>query len=445
MIVLHNKGLKVAVAALLVAIAAAESVCTQPADARRRRGGSSRSSSKGAKPPAAVAKPGAPITTKTAGGRVSTRWYVTSNGKGSSSSNSSSLKSNLENEREAVDRKRAEIHARIASARQKEKLAYAQLNVIKHQLHATEGTLKNNQKKLNNTVDQIHKTESVITQTQTAEMNHEQLAGSRLREIYEGHRLSFLEMAFQVDSLENLLDRMYYQERIAAIDKALIDQLRARKQALQDNKERLASEKNKLGDIVSEIAKKAMEIARLKGSQEEVAERLKSQRALFEQAERDLAIQSKSLEKQILAMETSQNSASSKPMQKGTGTMAMPLRAKVTSPFGWRTHPIFRRKKFHTGIDLAGPMRSPIRASDSGHVLFTGWYGGYGKVVIVSHGNNMSTLYAHLSSFAVSKGQNISKGDIVGYEGTTGFATGPHLHFEVRVEGKPHNPLNYVN
>ncbi len=443
MIVLHNKGLKVAVATLLVAIATADS-CVQPADARRRRGGASRSS-RAAKPHVSTSKPGAPITTKTAGGRVSTRWYVSGSGKGGSSSNSPSLKTNLESEREAVDKKRAEIHARIASARQKEKLAYAQLNVITHQLHATEGTLKNKQKKLNNTVDQIQKTESVITQTQTAEMNHEQLAGSRLREIYEGHRLSFLEMAFQVDSLENLLDRMYYQERIAAIDKALIDQLRARKQALQNNKDRLASEKNKLGDIVSEIAKRAMEIARLRGSQEEVAERLKSQRALFEQAERDLAIQSKSLEKQILAMETSQNNASSKPMQKGTGAMAMPLRAKVTSPFGWRTHPIFRRKKFHTGIDLAGPMRSPIRASDSGCVLFTGWYGGYGKVVIVSHGNNMSTLYAHMSSFAVSKGQNISKGDIVGYEGATGFATGPHLHFEVRVEGKPHNPLNFVN
>lgn len=444
MIVLHNKGLKVAVATLLVAIAAADCLCVQPADARRRRGGSSRSS-KASKPQEAAPKPGAPITTKTAGGRVSTRWYVTGGGKGSSSPNSTAMKNNLENEREAVDKKRAEIHARIASARQKEKLAYAQLNVITNQLHQTEGTLRNKKQKLDVTVDQINKTENVITQTQTAEQNHEELAGARLREIYEGHRLSFLEMAFQVDSLERMLDRMYYQERIAAIDKALIDQLRAKKQALQDNKDRLASEKNKLGDIVSEIARKAMEIARLKGSQEEVAEKLKRERALFEQAERDLAIQSKSLEKQILAMETSSHQASNKPMQKGTGTMAMPLRAKVTSPFGWRTHPIFRRKKFHTGVDLAGPIRSPIRASDSGHVLFTGWYGGYGKVVIVSHGNTMSTLYAHLSSFAVSKGQNVSKGDVIGYEGTTGFSTGPHLHFEVRVEGKPHNPLNYVN
>lgn len=354
-------------------------------------------------------------------------------------------KKDIEAEMDAIDKKREEIHKRIDGARKKEKLAYVKLNEITHKLQATQGTLKHSKKKLDATVQDIHKTENVITQTQSAEAKHEELAGTRLREIYEGHRLSFLEMAFQVDSLEHLLDRMYYQERIAALDRSLIDQLRARKQALQDNKNRLDQEKNKLGDIVSEIAKKALEIAKLRVSQEQVAERLKTQRAFFEQAERELAMQSKTLEKQILAMETSSsNSADGKPMQKGTGSMAMPLRAKITSPFGWRTHPIFKRRKFHTGIDLAGPMRSPIRASDSGHVLYTGWYGGYGKVVIVSHGNSFSTLYAHLSSYAVKKGDNVAKGDILGYEGATGFATGPHLHFEVRVEGKPNNPLNYV-
>ncbi|MBX9671009.1 MAG: peptidoglycan DD-metalloendopeptidase family protein [Candidatus Obscuribacterales bacterium] len=356
-----------------------------------------------------------------------------------------SNKTDMEAEMEALDRKREEIHARIAGARKKEKLAYAKLSEITHKLHATEGTLKNSKNKLNATENQIEKTADTINKTETAAQKHEHLAGHRLREIYEGHRLSFLEMAFQVDSLQNLLDRVYYQERIASLDRSLIDQLRARRQALEDNKSRLDHEKNKLGDIVTEIAKKAMEFAKLRVSQEQAADQLRTQRAFFEQAERELAMQSKALEKQILAMETSSENHSNKPMQRGTGSMAMPLRAKVTSPFGWRTHPIFRRRKFHTGVDLAGPRRSPIRASDSGHVLYTGWYGGYGKVVIVSHGSNLSTLYAHLSSFAVSKGQNIAKGDVVGYEGATGFATGPHLHFEVRVEGKPNNPLNYVH
>lgn len=442
----HNKVVKVVAATFLIALVVSDTVL--PVEAARRKRSSSRHAAP-AKPKhkESTAKKG--YVTSKSNGRVSTRFYINNTGGGSGSAGGGSAKheqkEKLESQIDQINKNREEIHKRIADARKKEKLAYAQLSQVTHQLQATQGDLKHKQHKLNTTVDQIHKTESVIVQTQTAEASHEQLAGARLREIYEGHRLSFLEMAFQVDSLEKMLDRMYYQERIAALDKSLIEQLRAKKQALQDNKNRLDSEKNKLGDIVSEIAKKALEITKLRASQEEVAEKLRTQRAFFEQAERQLAIQSKSLEKQILAMETSSNNKSTGPMTKGTGTMAMPLRAKVTSPFGWRIHPIFRRKKFHTGIDLAGPMRSPIRASDSGHVLYTGRFGGYGNVVIVSHGNNLSTLYAHLSSYAVSKGANVSKGDIIGYEGATGFATGPHLHFEVRVEGKPHNPLNFVN
>ena len=122
----------------------------------------------------------------------------------------------------------------------------------------------------------------------------------------------------------------------------------------------------------------------------------------------------------------------------------MHLKAPVTSPFGWRRHPIFGVRKFHSGVDLAGPNRSPIRAADSGNVLYTGWYRGYGKVVIISHGKGMATLYAHLSRQAVKVGDNVTKGDVIAYEGSTGFSTGPHLHFEVRVDGKPNNPLNFV-
>ncbi|HBH17406.1 MAG TPA: peptidase M23, partial [Cyanobacteria bacterium UBA9579] len=89
-----------------------------------------------------------------------------------------------------------------------------------------------------------------------------------------------------------------------------------------------------------------------------------------------------------------------------------------------------------------------IRASNSGEVVFTGWYGGYGKVVIVNHGKykgrETSTLYAHMSSTNVKVGQQISQGTVVGYEGSTGYSTGPHLHFEVRLDGKPSNPMNYM-
>ena len=125
-----------------------------------------------------------------------------------------------------------------------------------------------------------------------------------------------------------------------------------------------------------------------------------------------------------------------------------PIGGRITSPFGWRTHPIFNSRTFHSGVDIAGPNRGSIRASNSGKVIYSGWYGGYGKVVIVDHGSvngkPTSTLYAHMSSIKVGQGQLVNKGDVLGYEGSTGYSTGPHVHFEVRINGKPNNPLNYI-
>ena len=141
------------------------------------------------------------------------------------------------------------------------------------------------------------------------------------------------------------------------------------------------------------------------------------------------------------------NKGSSTVKISSTGFMR-PISGRITSPFGWRTHPIFNSRTFHSGVDIAGPNRGSIRASNSGKVIYSGWYGGYGKVVILDHGSvngrPITTLYAHMSSIKVSQGQFVNKGDVVGFEGTTGYSTGPHVHFEVRVNGKPNNPLNYI-
>ncbi|MGD9684740.1 MAG: murein hydrolase activator EnvC [Candidatus Obscuribacterales bacterium] len=371
---------------------------------------------------------------------------ATSGGKKQSSASIKAHNQEIEKKQKQLDAKREEIHRKMTEVRRKEKLAYTRLHDINHKLHKMDRDMKSSKNRMDTTVHAIDQTRMNLAQTEAATQSQIVAASSRLREIYEGHRLSFLEMILQADSLQQLLDRMYYQERIADQDRTLLESMRARCEALAANRNRLDQEKNKLGNLISEISKKALEMARLKGTQEQTARSLAKQRAFYEQAERELSKQSKHLETQILAMESdSEKDEAGEPHKKGTGQMAMPLKAKMTSPFGWRRHPIFRTRKFHTGVDLAGPRRSPIRASDSGHVLFTGWYGGYGKVVIVSHGKNVSTLYAHLSSISVSKGDNVSKGDILGHEGATGFATGPHLHFEVRIEGKPKNPLNYVN
>ena len=126
-----------------------------------------------------------------------------------------------------------------------------------------------------------------------------------------------------------------------------------------------------------------------------------------------------------------------------TGRLKPPVAGRITSGFGMRRHPILGGMRMHTGVDIAAPHGTPIRASGDGVVIDTGWHSGYGQTIIISHGGNLSTLYAHCSSISAREGQKVKQGDVIGRVGATGLATGPHVHFEVRVNGACVDPLKY--
>lgn len=122
-----------------------------------------------------------------------------------------------------------------------------------------------------------------------------------------------------------------------------------------------------------------------------------------------------------------------------------PVSGRITSAYGYRIHPITGLSQFHTGIDIAASSGTPVKATRGGQVIMRQSYGGYGNCIIIDHGNGISSLYAHLSGYNVSLGQNVSQGQVIGYIGSTGASTGPHLHFEIRVNGSHTNPMNYLN
>ncbi|MDR3321920.1 MAG: M23 family metallopeptidase, partial [Synergistaceae bacterium] len=127
------------------------------------------------------------------------------------------------------------------------------------------------------------------------------------------------------------------------------------------------------------------------------------------------------------------------------GRLAWPLRGAITSPYGSRIHPVFKTRTTHTGLDIDGNKGDPVRAAADGEILYTGWLRGYGQVVIIDHGGNLTTVYAHLSGIDTTENAKIKTGDKIGRVGSTGVATGNHLHFEVRVNGNTTDPLTYLN
>ena len=139
------------------------------------------------------------------------------------------------------------------------------------------------------------------------------------------------------------------------------------------------------------------------------------------------------------------NSSGNKNVNESSGgSFRWPVVGKISSPFGWRRHPILRRADFHQAIDIRAAHGTPIRASKNGRVAYSGWMNGYGNVVVIEHSNGYSTLYAHCSSLGVSKGQNVNSGEVIARVGATGRATGPHVHFELRSGNKPLNPLSHL-
>ena len=126
------------------------------------------------------------------------------------------------------------------------------------------------------------------------------------------------------------------------------------------------------------------------------------------------------------------------------GALLRPVPGGVSSYYGYRIHPIYGNRRLHTGWDMNAGCGAPIKAAESGTVIYAGWKGGYGNAVIIDHGGGMSTLYAHQSRMGVSYGTSVSIGDVIGWIGTTGVSTGCHLHFEVRINGNPVDPAPYM-
>ena len=340
-----------------------------------------------------------------------------------------------------IEAKSEVLRKKIDETKAKEKVAVSKLTEIQRKLQRTQEQLRKNKFRLEVTQLDLAQTEEKLAELKYDYMNLRINAQKRIKEIYQGQRLKMFESLLKSPDLTEFLDNLYYQKLLLANDKTLLQELARESEEIEKYKDTLAEQKIKIAGIVSDIDRQKSLIAKEHSFQSSLVSKLRNERASYEQAERQLERESEQL---IADINKLVGKFAGSPGSRGTGRFAYPIIGRLTSPFGPRRHPIHKVISFHSGVDLAAPYGTPIMASDSGKVIYNGWYGGYGRVVIVDHGKNYTTLYAHLSRSGTNKGNNIAKGQIIGYEGQAGYSTGPHLHFEVRVNGKPQNPLNYL-
>ena len=344
----------------------------------------------------------------------------------------------------------------LKTIQNKQKVTHEKIKRLKVLEHLEKNKLYKNQQKLEQASTNLQVTKSRYSslEVQLAQMEKELSASvaefnnanvqmrKRIRQVYKNQRTGMFQLILTAKDLNSLLDVVYFEKIVLKKDYARMMAIKAKSQKIAMMKKNIESKKIALAQSIQSINSQQKNIKYAIAQNQTMINKYKTDRKTYERAERELARQSASIQNMI-----ARNKGTSTVKISSTGFMR-PISGRITSPFGWRTHPIFNSRTFHSGVDIAGPNRGSIRASNSGKVIYSGWYGGYGKVVILDHGTvngrPITTLYAHMSTIKVSQGQFVNKGDVVGFEGTTGYSTGPHVHFEVRVNGKPNNPLNYI-
>lgn len=253
----------------------------------------------------------------------------------------------------------------------------------------------------------------------------------------------YMQFLFSSQSISQLITRIDTVGEIMEFDKRIRDDyLAAKETALQAKLEYEAAVlelESKEVELQTEIDSLESELGVLQTELESLQSDIDGYASVMSQYAADEA----RINKEIKSMAEELKKQQTPPTATGNYIWPSGTSKTVTSKYGYRTHPIYGNKRFHAGVDIGAPMGSAIMAADGGTVIVSTYDGGYGNYVMLNHGDGRVTLYAHMSSRAASVGQTVTQGQVIGYVGSTGNSTGPHLHFEVRVNGGTVNPLKY--
>ncbi len=353
-----------------------------------------------------------------------------------------------EQQYDELRKKIAGTKKKVSESRKKEKKVVYQIDVINKRITDTRqkvAVVSKDIKKVEGNIDVLnHQVEQIKQRIAKCR----QYLSKRIISMYKYGNVYEFNLLLSGTGAQTAMDNFYLLNKIAKQDQKVIhelyeqinalgikqNELGKQKDALKNKNHELAVQHNQLKVAVNE-----KEIA-LKQIQKEKAEYIAQQKE-FEKAAKELQ---GTIKKLIAAKRAKDKGKQTTTAYYKGGRLLWPVQGRITSNYGIRIHPVFKTKTKHSGIDIAAVTGTPVASAAAGEVLFAGKMRGYGNVVIIDHGNDLTTVYGHLSTIECSEGQQVAKGGIIGKVGMTGIATGPHLHFEVRVNGNTVDPMTYL-
>jgi len=386
----------------------------------------------------------------------------------------------LGQQKAGVDAKLAAVQAKIAASHAKEAALGTQIGSLTGQIRSLEGRVGDVSSRLGALQSDLALRQrrlgklNELFRLQTVRLDylrHEytlslQRLDRRLVNIYKQPDPTTIDVLLTAKSFQDVLDQLDYLGAIAKQDKQVADAVRTARRQVKTARAKTAVVRNGVANEARAIGARVQQEAILRGELLSSQSKLfgaragkshalaatKAQEAAAIQESQALASASAELASRIRAAEAAARSSSSGGSTDGTTTdssgtaappsapvgLIWPVSGPITSPFGMRWGSL------HPGIDIGVPTGTPIHAAAAGKVIYCGWMSGYGNLVMIDHGGGIATLYGHQSRIASSCGEDVAQGQVIGYTGCTGFCTGPHLHFEVRVNGTPVDPLGYL-
>ena len=268
----------------------------------------------------------------------------------------------------------------------------------------------------------------------------------RMIDLYETHDPTLVEVIIESESFQDALDRIHYLDSIAQQDKHIAARVAGARDAMRKTRAQtkvvrarvhaetqvVAVRTQQQRDVRDQLLASKSQLNGKRARQQTALKLTRKQEHTLETEAQAIAAADAQVRGQLAAAQASTDSTPS------AAGLIWPVSGPVVSPFGYRWG------RLHAGIDIAVPYGTPIHAAAAGTVVLAGWVGGYGNYTCVDHGGGMATCYAHQSSYAVSQGAAVTQGQLIGYVGCTGHCFGPHLHFEVRINGTPVDPLGYL-